>query len=262
MRKALAMALMTALLPGAAWAAVELASHRAVYEVDIQKSTSASPVKSVAGRTAYTMQRHCDGWQSVEDYAVTFGLEEGHSDYISHYEIWESESGDAFSFSMHENSTLNGELRFNGFAHRNDGIAEAFFVFGEDSDSAITLPEDTVFPVAHTHRLIEKARNGEKFFQSTLFLGGDEGESLYRVSSVIGNRKQGSEPVLGTLGTDAYWPMRLAYFNPESLESVPEFELELNLQDNGVIRHYLVDYGDFSMAGSLESIEPLTEPDC
>ena len=79
---------------------------------------------------------------------------------------------------------------------------------------------------------------------------------------MIGNRKQESEPVLGTLGMDAYWPMRLAYFDPESFESVPEYEIELNLQDNGVIRRYLVDYGDFSMTGSLESIEPLAEPDC
>ena len=126
----------------------------------------------------------------------------------------------------------------------------------------MALPEDTVFPVTHTVQLLERARAGGRFLQSTLFIGGEEEDALYRVSGVIGNRKVESDPGLGALGEEGYWPVRLAYFDPASLESRPEYEIELDLQDNGVIRSYLVDYGDFSMAGSLQTIEALQEPDC
>ena len=256
-------ALALVLVSAPAGAVVELASHRAMYDLAMQESTSASPVKSLVGRTAYMMQRHCDGWQSVEDYAVSFGLENGRSDFVSHYEIWEATDGEAFSFSIHENSTQSGEIRHNGFAHLDEGVAEAYFVEGQGGgDSTMVLPDDTVFPVTHTLQLLEKAREGGKFLQSTLFIGGEEEEAIYRVSGVIGNRKVESAPVLGALGEEGYWPVRLAYFDPASLESRPEYEIELDLQDNGVIRSYLVDYGDFSMAGSLQTIEALAEPEC
>ena len=261
--RTLAGALALVLASAPAGAAVEIASHRAMYDIAMRESTSASPVLSVVGRTAYMMQRLCDGWQSVEDYAVSFGLENGRSDFVSHYEIWEAADGGAFSFSVHENSTQNGEARYNGFANLAEEGAEAFFVEGSNGgDSTMALPEDTVFPVTHTRQLLERAREGGRFLQSTLFIGGEEEDALYRVSGVIGNRKVESDPGLGALGEEGYWPVRLAYFDPASLESRPEYEIELDLQDNGVIRSYLVDYGDFSMAGSLQTIEALQEPDC
>lgn len=253
-------ALALALLAAPAGAAVKITSHRAVYDVGIQTSSSGSPVQSVAGLTAFTMQRHCDGWQAVEDYALSFGMENGESNLISHYESWESMNGMAFSFSVHENTSTSGEARFHGFAHRSDNEGEAYFINGEDSTMA--LPDDTVFPVTHMRQLLEKAREGGKFLQSTLFIGGEEDDSLYHVSSVIGIRQQESQPVLGPLGQDGYWPLRLAYFDPGSLESIPEYEIELDMQENGVIRSYIIDYGEFSMSGSLKSIEALQEPEC
>ena len=260
MKKLVLSTFMFVLLLSEAGAKVEFASHQAVYELAILESTSSSLVKSVAGRTSFMMQRHCDGWQSVENYAVSFGFEDGQSDYISHYESWESINGKAFSFSVHENSSIDGQARFNGFAHRDNGVAEAYFVNG--GNGSIALPDDTIFPVTHMLKLLEKAIGGEKFLQSTLFHGGEEDDALYRVSSVIGNRKSELQPVLGQLGEDGYWPLRLAYFDPASLESSPEYEIELDMQENGVIRSYLIDYGDFSMYGTLMRIEPLEEPDC
>ena len=253
-------ALMLALLASPATAAVELASHRAVYDVGLLKLSSASPVVSVAGRSAYSIQRHCDGWQTVEDFAVSFGLENGQSDFVSRYETWESASGNAFSFTVHEDSSDEGESRHNGFAQLGGGASVAHFVNG--ADSTMPLPEGTVFPVTHMRQLLGLAGGGGRFLQSVLFLGGDREDSLYRVSGVFGQRRLESLPALGQLGEDGYWPLRLAYFDPESLESSPEYEIGMEVQENGVIRSYLVDYGDFSMSGSLMKIEPLEEPEC
>lgn len=256
----LSAALLPVLVAAPAAAVVELSSHRAVYDVATGKTASDSPVKSVVGRTSFMMQRYCDGWKAVEDYAISFSLDGGQSNYISHFESWESINGRAFSFTVHENSSLSGQAQYNGFAHHSNGSSEAYFVNGEDS--TMELPDDTVFPITHMARLLERARNGSKFTQSNLFHGGDEEDSLYRVSSVIGNRKTERDPALGALAEEGYWPVRLAYFDPASLEGSPDYEIELAIQDNGVIRSYIVDYGDFSMSGSLETVERLAEPEC
>ncbi|CAI8414230.1 MAG: Uncharacterised protein [SAR116 cluster bacterium MED-G04] len=245
-----------------AFAKHDTVSHRAIYDLKINKSLSSAAVKSIIGRTVFTMQRHCDGWQTIEDYAIAFGLEQGQTSFISHYETWEAMNGSAFSFTVHENDSANDFNHFSGFAHSNDGVTEAYFINGEDK--TVTLPEGTVFPMRHMQSLLQSARDGEKFQHAVVFLGGDEEDAFYQVSSVIGNRQLTDDSTInfGQLSEDGYWPMRLAYFTPGALESEPEYEIEFDMQDNGVIRSYLVDYGDFSMRGSLKNIVPLLEPDC
>lgn len=244
-----------------ALAGAEMASHRAIYDIDIRKSTSASTVKSITGRTAFLIQRHCDGWQSVEDYAIAFGFEQGQSSFISHYETWESANGKAFSFSVHENSTNNGFSQFTGFANLNNGRTEAYFI--DEQDVTMELPEDTIFPISHMQQMLEQAQSGRKFQQSTIFLGGDHEDALYKVSTVVGARQDSTPGAdLGQLADTSYWPLRIAYFRPDALESEPDYEIEFRMQDNGVIRSYIVDYGEFSMRGKLMEIEPLLEPTC
>jgi hypothetical protein len=238
-------------------------SHFAVYDLDLKSTSSSSNVKAIDGRTSYRLERSCDGWTAVEDYAISFGVGESGqiSNFISHYETWESFAGTAFSFSVVENSSVTGENIYEGFANINDGMAEAVFLNGEEMNKE--LPANTVFPVKHMQELLALANKGKKVHQSSLFLGGDEEDAIYFVSSIIGNKKS-EDPgeLLGGLGQDSYWPLRIAYFNPEASDAEPDYEIQFDMQENGVIRSYSVDYGDFVMRAKLNSIEPVTEKNC
>ena len=108
--------------------ASQLASHRATYDVELRQSSSSSSIKGIDGRTVFSLKRFCDGWQSVEEYAIVFSFEQATSNFISHYETWESLSGNAFSFSVMENSTSTGPAEYNGFANLENGSGEAFFL--------------------------------------------------------------------------------------------------------------------------------------
>jgi len=250
-------------LAGGSAAAGGFSSHFAVYDLDLKSSTSSSNVKTIDGRTSYRLQRSCDGWSAVEDYAIAFGVgDEGRvSNFISHYETWESHAGTAFSFNVVEHSTVNGENSYEGFANIDDGMGEAVFL--ESVEMSQELPENTVFPIQHMQDLLALARKGKKTHQSTLFLGGERDDALYFVSSIIGNQKTVSpDELLGRLGQDSYWPLRIAYFNPDAAGAEPDYEIQFDIQENGVIRSYAVDYGDFVMRARLNSIEPVEEKGC
>ena len=51
--------------------------------------------------------------------------------------------------------------------------------------------------------------------------------------------------MLGELGRDGSRNLHLAYYKPDAVELEPDYEINFTLQDNGVIRQYIVDYGDF-----------------
>lgn len=242
------------------WAS-QLASHRATYDLELRKTTSGSDINAIEGRTIYSIERLCDGWQSVEDYAITFSFDEIASNFISHYETWESLSGNAFSFSVVENSTVNGPAEYNGFANLLEGEGEAYFLDGEDA--ARPLPAGTQFPVNHLRQLLTMADAGEMFHSGPMFIGGERGDALYFVSAIMGKQKPGAgDAILGSLATDSFRHLHLAYYKPDAVEPEPEYEIEFELQQNGVIRQYLVDYGDFSMRAKLTDITALEEPAC
>lgn len=241
--------------------ASQFASHRATYQVELRQSSNSSSIKAIDGRTVFSLKRYCDGWQSVEDYAITFSFDQATSNLISHYETWESLSGNAFSFSVRENSTSRGPAEYNGFANLNDGTGEAWFLDGDDT--ATVLPEGTQFPIHHLHTILEGAQKGEAIKSGTIFLGGERDDSLFYVSSIIGKATDiNADQALGTLGQPSYRPLNIAYYKPDAKEPEPDYSIEFMLQDNGVIRQYTVDYGDFTMRAKLTDITALEEPSC
>ena len=72
---------------GAAHAA-NIAGHRAFYEMRMGQADKNAVVQSVSGRSAFILERDCDGWRSAEDYMIEFGNGDGRIDrIISRFEI-------------------------------------------------------------------------------------------------------------------------------------------------------------------------------
>ena len=60
--------------------------------------------------------------------------------------------------------------------------------------------------------------------------------------------------------------MKLAFYAAEGQasggEELPEQELSMDLQENGVATRLVLDFGEFSLNGTLESIEYLPDAGC
>lgn len=240
----------------------DMVSYEAVYNLDLWENTPSSSLESVNGKTFYSLSKGCDGWHSTEKYAINFLLTEGQStEFISVYDVWESDKGDSFSFNINEDSSFDGKKSYEGFANLFAGYGEARF-FG-DADGAIELPSDTVFPLKHLTTLLKQAEAGNRVYQSHLFIGGEADDAQYFTSTLIGNAKEMSADIdMGPYSDDTLWPLRVAYFDPEANDAEPEYEIAFMIQPNGIIRSYVVDYGDFSMRAMMESFKQISEKSC
>ena len=242
--------------------AANIAGHRAFYEMRIGQADKNAVVQSVSGRSAFILERDCDGWRSAEDYMIEFGNGDGRIDrIISHFESWESEAGDQYSFDIAEQSSFQDDKDFGGYAEIDDDGGKAVFML--DAESNITLPKNTYFPMQHIRAIINKAGDGGKILAASVFAGAEPDDALLTTNTVIGGWQGDRADVdLGTLDDDGFWPVRIAYFKPAATEVEPEYEIQYWLQPNGVVRQYEINYGDFSIIAGLVTIEAVDSPVC
>ena len=242
--------------------AANIAAHRAYYEMRMGQADKNAVVQSVSGRSAFVLEKDCDGWRSAEDYMIEFGNVNGRMDRIlSHFESWESDSGEQYSYDISEKSSFQSDKAFGGYAEVDANGGEAVFMV--DGQSNIALPKNTYFPMQHLQAIIDKAANGEKILAASVFAGAEPDDSLLTTNTVIGGWQGGKADVdLGALGGDGFWPVQIAYFKPSATEVEPEYEIQFWLQPNGVVRQYEINYGDFSIFAGLVTIESLDTPVC
>ena len=246
----------------AAGASGPLVAHKAFYEMEMGDKMQNSHIVSVMGRSVFAMERDCTGWRSVEDYMIQFVIDNGGADRVlSHFESWEADSGDKYSFDIMEESSFEGRKDFGGFVQLDmESAGEA--VFTMTPDTVVDLPTDTVFPVQHVRRILAEADAGEKMISANVFTGAEPDSALMRTSTVVGGWREAPDDELGQLGEDGYWQINVAYFKPSATTSEPEYVIKFEMQRNGLVRGYEIDYGDFSIEASLTSVEPVESKSC
>ena len=242
--------------------AANIDGHRAFYEMRIGQTNKNAVVQSVSGRSAFVLEEDCDGWRSAEDYIIEFYNDKGRTDRIlSHFESWESDSGDQYSFDVAEKSSFQDDKEFGGYAEINANGGEAVFMVGAESN--IELPKDTYFPMQHIRAIIKKAGEGEKILTASVFVGAEPDDALLTTNTVIGGWQSVEADVnLGALDGNGFWPVQIAYFKPSATKVEPEYEVQYWLQPNGVVRQYEINYGDFSIIAGLVTIETVDKPVC
>lgn len=244
--------------------AVELAAHEATYEMGLLSVRQESQMAGVKGKTNFTIRRDCDGWKSSENYVLEFDYQSGETAIMaSHFSSWEEMAGQLYSFEVHEGSTFEDEKQFNGYANLPPVADRPEAFFSMQPDIAMPLPDQVFFPVAHTRELLDKAEQGGKLFSAHIFFGAEPDRALKRTSSVIGSQQSvKNDKELGKLAGPSYYPIQIAYFDPNSTESVPEYEITFHMLPNGVVSYYEVDYGTFAIDAKLVDAKPLPQPDC
>lgn len=248
--------------------AAEFISHRAFYRLSLASLASDSEVSGAEGGVGYAISDGCDGWIVEQHFAMRIQWSDGNEvDSSDSFTSWESKDGLRYRFNIRKFRNGSEYMVISGSAELDSpgGPGKALFV--EPKQHTIELPRGTVFPTEHTARLLETASKGEKFDRQLVFDGSEVEGAAPIAAFILAQRPPKRDGVLQSpLGPDPVWPMKLAFYAAQGSaatgEELPDFELSMDLQDNGVASHLVLDFGAFSLDGALENIELLPDVGC
>jgi hypothetical protein len=146
----------------------------------------------------------------------------------------------------------------------------------EPEEEEMTLGR-AVFPTAHTLLILEAAEAGERVLEAPVFDGGENADTVYDTTTVIGpgrpglpGASEGERAVLsaatGDDGAGEAWRLVISYFEKGAAsggETTPDYELSFTILDDGISYDVAFDYGSFELTGRLTELELMEAPeDC
>ena len=231
--------------------------HSAAYELKLVHAVSGSNIIGVEGFMSYDWSRRCDGW--TNDQRLFLALNYGQNQMVRFKAVsitWESSDGTRFRFKINRNGMGQDDERIEGEAILEERGGAGEVLFEKPKAKKIRLPKGTLFPTQHTFQTLAKAISGVKFDRQLVF-DGDELEGAALITTVFLPKQAEAvlkKPVKGFSPKPVY-PMFQAFFPPTSRgrdqDTMPEFEMKIFYQANGVAPRIFLNYGDFKLRGDL-----------
>ena len=249
-----------------AGAAESLVSHRAVYDLELQEASERSGIESMFGRMVYEFNGSaCSGY--TVGFRFVTQVDTGNSVRLTDQQTTTYENVEEKTFRFITKSYVNQKL---DLEVRGTARAEA-----DGTSVDLTIPrraklelDPAQFPTAQMISLIERAKNGERFFQSYLFDGSDEGSKVMLTTSVVGSPRVSTVAEEERDATKDFaelptWPVTIAYFDEtKKEEETPVYRISFQLYENGITRDLIMDYGEFALRGTLSSLETFDGDGC
>lgn len=250
----------TAPIPVAAASVNQLVPHKALYRLSLKGSSGTNDVSAVGGQMAFEWRDACDGWAINQRNLMLLESAEGVMRSVdSRMTTWEAKDGSSFRFIVDKHFGAGGGEILEGRAQRT-GTGTVIARFTAPSEVEMDLPADVMFPSQHTLALLDSIAAGEKFFAASLF-DGSEFEPAGFVSAAIGLKivpEGEAEPLI----SGPYWPVRLAFFGPENKTESPDYELAVDLHENGIARRLEIHFKDFTVDVALQRLERFQPGGC
>lgn len=244
-------------IPLQAKAAVSLASHKALYAIQIKTVRTGSDVVDVQGKILSEVKKSCDGWIANNKLNLTYNYSEDPPIQVeTKMTSFEGFDGKTLNFSSirTNNGELDRELR--GTA-KISTTGQGKVQFSIPDSLSFKLSENTFFPEAHIAKLIEIAQSGQRIFNAHVFDGSDD-KGPVEINVVIGRKTCGAskDPLLSGCG----WALREAVFHDTGdNQSISDYEMSMDLLENGVVKSMTADYHSFSVTQKLIAIEKVNE---
>lgn len=247
--------------------ATELLAHKAIYSLKLGAVSQGSHVVGAQGKASLSIERTCDGWTMSQTLLMRLSIPDGGEiTQDLRFAGWESNDGTLYSFFSSNNvDSMRNDFRGRASKVSKGGTGVANYSTPEKIK--IPLPKGTLFPLAHTSSLIEGALAGERQVSNTLFDGSHQG--ALKVTAFIGEKmlygehitkKQGE--LLGPLTQRPGWNIRMGFYELDSYNSMPAYEMEIIQLDNGITPSLIIDYQDFTIILTQERLISSPPPDC
>jgi len=246
-----------------------LVPHRAVYDLELKDASERSGISGMYGRMVYEFNG-----SACEGYTVSFRF------------VTKVDTGDEVKLTDQQTTTYedlkNGNFRFLTRSFTDEKLDKEVRGSAHEAQKGLTVdltsPDKRkvdlaqgLFPTEHMLEVIDRAKKGEKLFESRIFDGSDSGDKTLITTTMVGKFQQpakdaadaGDAGKAGAMAAKPYWPVTISYFNDEATgDALPIYRMEFKLYENGITRDLTMDYGDFVLTGKLADLEVFKEGDC
>jgi len=243
---------------------IEITPHRAAYLFEMVLSEPGGGVSGVTGGMTFEWADACDGWALDQHYLLQISNTDGSRTEIRTSSVtWEAKDGLRYRFNVKRGrdgkltEDLRGDARLESVG--GGGVAE----FSKPKSAKIELPTGTKFPTDFMLGQMQAASEGLRMEQTLVFEGGVMGGPQSVTTMFLPRRAPREKGVLeAPLGPDDVWPMYVAYFPLDQPDGNAETELSLDVQPNGIVPSFVLDYGAFKLRGVLARVAALPDPGC
>lgn len=236
-----------------------MAPHRAAYRLDLGEARGAG-IAAVRGAMVFDVIDACEGWTTRQRMTMTVVDRDGQEiETVSDYATYEAKDNSRLRFSLTQSTEGAISQRVAGEAELNaEGAGRVRF--SEPAGHEQALPPGTILPMRHTVLAVETARAGRRLLAAPLFDGtSDEGaqDTTTIIATWSAEAGKTAFPLLERQGSGR---MRIAFFERGgggSGASQPDYEVGLRYYENGIADELLMDFGEFSVRGTLLELTPI-----
>ncbi|WP_297323284.1 cell envelope integrity EipB family protein [uncultured Bartonella sp.] len=233
--------------------------HLAIYDLQLESASDKSGISGLFGRMAFEFNGSvCEGYTTRFRFVTRINMADAPTR-LTDQQTTSFESSNGKEFRFVSKTIVDQEV-----TNETDGVAkivndEMIVNLKKPKEKEIKL-KSAAFPTVQTQELIRQAKAGRHFYRTTVFDGSDNADNLTEVTVVVGdkeNAKADSETkLMGKMGQEPYWPVTISYFNDdENQDGLPVYRTSFLLYENGFTRNLVMDYGNFSVHGKLETFK-------
>ncbi len=248
--------------------AAPLAAHHAVYgltyDSDQPAASEASNIVAAHGTMTYDIDDACTGWATDQRLQITLTNRDGQDiQMISDYATFEAKDGLRMEFHMKQTTDTAVTQKLDGSASLERAGGAGSVSYAMPVDKTMKLPEGTLFPMAHTAAILAAAAAGKKFLTLPLFDGtGPDGAQDTFVTVLDWGRK-----------VDVAWPLlaelpsgrvHISFFDRDKPGGgqTPDYEIGMRYFENGVADDLRMNFGEFTMTGTLKTFQSAPPSRC
>ncbi len=231
-----------------------LLPHRAFYRLE-PLPERALPATRVVGRLALEWRRTCAGWVSRQRLAFVMAPDDAAPFAVDiRFRGFERRDGRRFDFAMETFEDSRLAERVEGRAWLPETPREpGGLVLERPVPRRLALPAETRFPARQMEELLAAARAGRRLVDQLVYDGSGE-EGLVRAVTVFGRPRDEDGRRL--------WPFVMGYHRPDDPAPVPRLQLWGAMDEGGVFRELVLDFGDFALRAVPVRIRELPPPRC
>jgi hypothetical protein len=248
--------------------AIDLAPHRAIYDMSLHNAAAGSNVSEIRGRLVFDFEgSRCAGY-SLKSRLVTEIFDRDGNSTVNDLRSSTFENGGGEKFRFDSSQYIDQRLseKIAGEAAQRKKTEAIDVTIEKPARRRMKLKGPALFPTQHSLAILNAARQGYGVLQANVYDGSEQGNKVLQTTTFIGKpTPPGVERGLSRVGHAkrlqdlVSWPVSISYYepvkNPAGDEGLPSYELSFRLYSNGVSEDLLINYGGFSITGDLTRID-------